>query len=134
VDDQGRGLPRGVGGAVVFERVKLHDATKQTNDSGPHSPFTSAAETHRASPTDVRPIRLGKKLHRPQVCVCSIMNKSLNYLRLREEHDDDIEWLSLMRAGVLHLTVQIIVTIYIWNRSSSISLNNIEQIAKKAGQ
>jgi hypothetical protein len=62
------------------------------------------------------------------------MNKSLNYLRLREEHEDDIEWLSLMRAGVLHLTVQIIVTIYIWNRSSSISLNNIEQIAKKAGQ
>jgi hypothetical protein len=49
--------PRGVGGAVLFERVKFHDATKQMNDSGPHSPFTSGAKTHRASPTDVRPIR-----------------------------------------------------------------------------
>ena len=134
MDDQGRGLPRGVGGAVVFERVKLHDATKQTNDSGPHSPFTSATETHRASPTDVRPIRLGKKLHRPQVCVCSIMNKSLNYLRLREEHEDDLEWLSLMGAGVLHRTVQILVIISVADCSCSVTLNNIERIATKAVQ
>jgi hypothetical protein len=54
VDDQGRVRRRGLGGAVLFERVKLHDATKQTNDSGPHSPFTSGAATapcqrHRCS-------------------------------------------------------------------------------------
>ena len=46
-----------VGGAAVFERMNLHDATKQTNDRGPHSPSTSGAETHRASPTDVRSLR-----------------------------------------------------------------------------
>jgi hypothetical protein len=43
---------------------------------------------------------MGKKLHRSQVGVCSIMNKSLNYLGLREEHEDDIERLSLMEQGV----------------------------------
>jgi hypothetical protein len=62
------------------------------------------------------------------------MNKSLNYLRLREEHEDDLEWLSLVGAGVLHRTVRILVTISNWNRDCPLQLNNIEQIAPKAGQ
>jgi hypothetical protein len=40
----------------------------------------------------------------------------------------------LKLSGFLHRTVQIIVTISNWDRSCSVLLNNIEQIAPKTGQ
>src|ERR1700733_2649250 len=74
-DDQGRVSRRGVGGAEVFERVNLHDATKQTNRSGPHSPFTSGAETAPCQPHRCSVDKMAGRLHRSQTRVCSIVNR-----------------------------------------------------------
>jgi hypothetical protein len=50
------------------------------------------------------------------------------------EKNDAVERLSLNELPVMHRTVQILVTMYRWNCGCLRLLNNIEQIAPKAGQ